>query len=95
MVFKFAPDGRFINRFGGRGEQPGQLFSPHNIGVDGQGRVYVSDTFRAIHVFDGGGRYIDSFGGREVTFGLAINDRNEVFASLRNRHKIVKYVVNK
>lgn len=95
MVFKFSPDGRFVNRFGGRGEQPGQLFSPHDIGVDGQGRVYVSDTFRAVHVFDGSGRYIDSFGGREVTFGLTINDRNEVFASLRNQHKIVKYVVNK
>jgi LSD1 subclass zinc finger protein len=95
MVFRFAPDGRFINRFGGRGEQPGQIFSPHNIAIDGQGRVYVSDTFRSVHVFDGGGRYIDSFGGREVTFGLAINDQNEVFACLRNRHKIVKYVLKK
>ncbi len=95
MVFKFSPDGRFVNRFGGRGEQSGQLFSPHNIAVDGQGRIYVSDTFRAVHVFDGSGRYIDSFGGREVTFGLVINDRNEVFASLRNRHKIVKYVLKK
>ena len=95
MVFKFSSDGRFINRFGGRGEQPGQVFSPHNIAIDGQGRVYVSDTFRAVHVFDAEGRYLDSFGGREVTFGLAINDRNEIFASLRNRHKIVKFVLKK
>jgi DNA-binding beta-propeller fold protein YncE len=93
MVFKFAPDGRFINRFGGRGEQLGQLFSPHNIAIDGQGRVYVSDTFRAVQVFDGNGRYLDSFGGREVSFGLAINDKNEVFTSFRNRHKIVKFVL--
>ncbi|HEX5736000.1 MAG TPA: hypothetical protein VF131_24445 [Blastocatellia bacterium] len=95
MVFKFAPDGRFVNRFGGRGEKPGQLFSPHNIAIDGQGRVYVSDTFRAVHVFDGNGLYLDSFGGREVTFGITINDRNEIFAALRNRHKIVKFALKK
>ncbi|HET8676753.1 MAG TPA: hypothetical protein VFO63_13235 [Blastocatellia bacterium] len=95
MVFKFAPDGRFVNRFGGRGDKPGQLFSPHNIAIDGQGRVYVSDTFRAVHVFDGNGLFLDSFGGREVTFGITINDRNEIFACLRNRHKIVKFVLKK
>ncbi|HJQ69943.1 MAG TPA: hypothetical protein VKA70_13280 [Blastocatellia bacterium] len=95
MVFKFSPDGRFVNRFGGRGEKPGQLFSPHNIATDGQGRVYVSDTFRAVHVFDGNGLYLDSFGGGDVTFGIAINDKNEIFTSYRNRHKIVKFVPKK
>jgi streptogramin lyase len=88
-VFKFAPDGRFVNRFGGSGAQPGQFNSPSGIALDGQGRVYVSDLGHPIQVFDGNGRYLDSFGANEVVFGLAVNDQNEIFASQRNRHKIV------
>jgi DNA-binding beta-propeller fold protein YncE len=42
-VFKFTPEGKFVNRFGSRGDQVGQLTAPQAIAVDGQGRVYVSD----------------------------------------------------
>ena len=94
-VYKFAPDGRFINKFGGQGKEAGQLQSPHNIATDGQGRVYVSDLGRGVEVFDNNGRYIASFGNGEVIFGLAINDRNEIFAAERNRFKVVKYVPTK
>jgi 6-bladed beta-propeller len=94
-VFKFGPDGRFLNRFGGDGDQPGQLKSPDDIDIDGQGRIYVCDVGRAVQVFDADGRFVDSFAKNEVIFGLAINDRNEIFASQRNRYKIVKYVLNK
>ncbi|HET9531798.1 MAG TPA: NHL repeat-containing protein [Blastocatellia bacterium] len=95
VVFKFSPDGRFISRFGGRGDQPGQFISPHNIAVDGKGRVYVSDSGRAVNVFDSGGRFIDSFGGRELVFGLAVTDNDEIFTAQRNRNKIVKFVLRK
>jgi hypothetical protein len=94
-VFRFAPDGKYINRFGGEGDQPGQLKSPEGVSVDGQGRVYVCDVGRGIQVFDAGGRYLDAFAKGEVIFELVVNDRNEIFASQRNRHKIVKYVLAK
>lgn len=94
-VFKFGPDGKYINRFGGEGEGAGQLRSPDGIAVDGQGRVYVCDIGRAIQVFDANGRYLDSFATNEVIFEIAINDQNEIFASQRNQHKIVKYVLKK
>jgi sugar lactone lactonase YvrE len=94
-VFKFGPDGKYINRFGGEGDAPGQLNSPTGIAVDGQGRVYVCDVGRGVQVFDANGRYLDSFGGNEVIFEIAINDQNEIFVSQRNRHKIVKYVLAK
>ncbi|HEU4391497.1 MAG TPA: ribosomal protein L7/L12 [Blastocatellia bacterium] len=95
-VFQFGPDGRYINRFGGkdrftsRSDQPGQLNSPAGIAVDGKGRVYIADG--GIVVFDSAGRYLTKIG-KGVVFGMAINDRNEVFATSRNEHKIVKYVV--
>ena len=93
-IYKFAPDGRYINKFGGKGREAGQLSNPQNIAVDGQGRVYVADAGRGIEVFDANGRYINSFGSN-VVFGIAVNDRNEIFATERNRNKIVKYVLSK
>ena len=93
-IYKFAPDGRYINKFGGKGREAGQLSNPQNIAVDGQERVFVADAGRGIEVFDSNGRYINSFGSN-VVFGIAVNDRNEIFAAERNRNKIVKYVLNK
>ncbi|MGA2443314.1 MAG: hypothetical protein ABSH08_20370 [Tepidisphaeraceae bacterium] len=99
-VFKFASDGRYINRFGGGEEAgveptPGHLMSPQNLAIDGEGRIYVSDSGSAIQVFNGDGNYLDSFGGRDVVFGLAINDRDEIFACFRNQHLVRKFVLDK
>ncbi len=96
-VFKFSPDGRYVNRFGGEGEDgprsnaPGQFSFAFNIAVDGRGRVYVTDGGHSIQIFDGNGHYLGNFGGSEVVFGITINDRNEVFACYRNRHTVVKF----
>jgi DNA-directed RNA polymerase subunit RPC12/RpoP len=101
-VFKFAPDGRYINRFGGRAEDydpanptPGQLISPNNLAIDGKGRIYVSDDGPAIHVFDSEGHYIDSFGGRDVCFGITVTDQNEILGCFRNKHSIQKFELDK
>ena len=74
-VFKFGPDGKYINRFGGDGDRAGQFRAPGAIAVDGKGRVYVSDS-KGIQIFDGEGRYIDVFkpdGG--FASGMIFNDR--------------------
>jgi len=42
-VFKFTSEGKFVNKVGSAGDQPGQLRAPHAIAVDGKGRVFVSD----------------------------------------------------
>ena len=101
-VFKFAPDGRYINRFGGLSSgaslmnlPPAQLFSPQNMAIDSQGRIYISDSGSCIKVFDSDGNYLDKFGGNEVAFGIAIDDQDNIYACMRNRHSVRKYVINK
>jgi DNA-binding beta-propeller fold protein YncE len=94
-IFRFARDGRYINRFGGRGEGNGQFRSANSIAVDGKGHVFVSDLGRGVQVFDLNGRYLDSFGGNEVIFGIAVNDKDEIFATERNRNRVVKFVQTK
>jgi DNA-binding beta-propeller fold protein YncE len=94
-VFKFAPDGRYLNRFAMPDENdPSQFATSMNLAVDGQGRVYISGN-RGIQVFQSNGRYIDSFGDDEVVFGMAIDDQGEIFGCFRNKNTIRKYVLKK
>jgi DNA-binding beta-propeller fold protein YncE len=91
-VFKFGPDGKYINRFGGDGDRAGQFRAPGAIAVDGKGRVYVSDS-KGIQIFDGEGLYIDVFkpdGG--FASGMTFNDRDELFVVARN--KVVKLALS-
>ena len=81
-VFKFSPDGRFLTRFGGAGDEPGLFRAPGAIAVDNQGRVYVAD-FKGVQVFDPNGRYLDLIKVRGAASGLAFNDRNELLVVAR------------
>lgn len=84
-IYRLDRSGRFVDRFGDR-----RAGSTSHLAVDGRGRVYVSDLGSGIRVFDPDGRQLASFADG-VVFGIAINDRDEIFAALRNRHEVVKY----
>jgi LSD1 subclass zinc finger protein len=92
-VFKYSPEGRFLNKFGGKGDEHGQFHAPQAIAVDGQGRVYVSDI-KGIQVFDSEGRYLDTFKvDGSIAFGMVFNDKNELFVAARTG--VIKYVLNR
>ncbi|MGZ5437835.1 MAG: hypothetical protein ACXWID_18480 [Pyrinomonadaceae bacterium] len=90
-VFKFSPEGKFLNRFGGAGNEAGQLRAAHTIAVDGKGRVFVSDI-KGIQVFDSNGRYLTVFKVDGPAFGMVFNDKNELVVAARN--KVVKLALN-
>jgi sugar lactone lactonase YvrE len=89
-VFKFGRDGKFMNRFGSGGDQPGQLRAPYSIAVDGYGRVYVGDI-KGIQVFDANGRYLNIIEQKGMAFGMVVNDKNELFVIAKDR--VIKYAV--
>jgi streptogramin lyase len=89
-VFKFGRDGKFMNRFGGEGDKPGQFRSAYSIAVDGHGRVYVGDM-KGIQVFDGDGRYLALIDLKGPAFGMVFNDKNELFVIARDH--VNKYSV--
>ena len=90
-VFKFGPDGRFLNRFGSQGNQPGQFQAAQAIAVDGKGRVFVSDI-KGIQVFDSDGRYLTIFKPEGIASGMVFNDKNELLVASRN--KVIKFALN-
>jgi sugar lactone lactonase YvrE len=90
-VFKFAPDGKFLTRFGDAGEQPGQFRAPQSIAVDGKGRVFVSDI-KGIQIFNTNGRYITVFKPEGSASGMIFNDKGELFIAART--KVLRYLIN-
>jgi hypothetical protein len=66
-IIKYASDGTFIRAFGGTGQGPGQLYGPHAIAMDGNGRLFVADRQNMrIVIFDQEGNYIN----RWTQFGM-------------------------
>jgi LSD1 subclass zinc finger protein len=95
-IFKFAADGRYVNRFGPTDDPDnGVIVAPEGIAVDGNARVYESASSPAIRVFNSDGNPLDSFGGDDVVFGLAVDDQNNIYACYRNDHSVKKFVVDK
>ena len=91
-VFKFSPDGRYLTRFGGDGDEPGLFRAPSAIACDNQGRVYVAD-FKGVQVFDPNGRFIGLIRVKGAASGLAFNDQNELLVVARTA--VYKFPIDK
>lgn len=85
-VYHLNAQGRFVDRFGGGGFPPAD-----DVAVDGRGRVYVSGMMQPISVYSAAGQPLGTITGVSLVFGMAINDRDELFASARNDNAVVKY----
>lgn len=83
-VFRFTSEGKFVNRFSGPGDQPGQIRAASSIAVDGKGRVYVCDI-KGIQVFDADGRYLMALKPDVSSFSMVFNDKNELFVVARKQ----------
>jgi sugar lactone lactonase YvrE/DNA-directed RNA polymerase subunit RPC12/RpoP len=92
-VFIFGPDGRFINRFGSAGDDPGQFRAPYQIVVDSQGRVYVS-AMQGVQVFSNDGRYLNVVKVRTFAYGLAFDDQDNLYVTT-NQKMVDKYRISK
>jgi DNA-directed RNA polymerase subunit RPC12/RpoP len=90
-IYRLDASGKFVDRFGGKGDGPEQFRWAVGLAIDGRGRVYVSDLGRGIRVFDAAGHFVDAFGDRAVVFGLAFDDRDGLYTAQRNNHEIVKF----
>lgn len=94
-VLRFAPDGRYVNQFGGEttDEAPGKFRAPGEIAVDNQGRVYVSDIF-GVQVFDGDGRYITKFDLVGYVFGMDFDLQNRMYIA-SNEPQVTRLILRK
>ena len=65
-VGKVSPNGEWLGSFGGPGDGPGQLNTPHSIAIDADDHIYVADRGnRRIQVFDTDGHVL-----RQITIDV-------------------------
>jgi DNA-binding beta-propeller fold protein YncE len=83
-VFRFDADGRYVNRFGSEGDEPGQFTAPGPIAVDGQGRVFIGD-FAGVQVFDGTGRYLNVVPVEGYPYGVAFDGQGDLWVAAGTR----------
>ena len=77
-VFVFAPDGKYISRFGSRGDAEGQFTSPRAIAVDNLGKIYIAD-FPGVMIYASDGRYLDTLPVGGAVMGMAFDDQNNLY----------------
>jgi DNA-binding beta-propeller fold protein YncE len=95
----FTPTGRLKNIFGRSGSDNGELYNPHGIAIDDDGRVYVADTANnRIVKFSAGGKHLATWGslGRGdrnfwSPWGLATDDDGHLYITDYNNDRVEKY----
>jgi hypothetical protein len=92
-VFKFAPDGKYVARFGGEGHEPGQYGPPTMIAVDNQSRVYVGESFDKIHVYAPDGRFLKTLKAPHAVEAMTFDAQNNLYVAGGN--KVSKLVLDK
>ena len=76
-VVKFSKDGTFIKAWGKKGTAPGEFETPHALGIDSRGRLFVGDRGNnRIQIFDQDGRFLEEWKQFGRPSGLFI-DRND------------------
>jgi sugar lactone lactonase YvrE len=72
-VLKFAPDGRFLKQWGGRGTLPWEFAVAHSLVIDSDGLLYVADREnRRILVFDQEGELVKGWVYRGMACSLTL-----------------------
>jgi hypothetical protein len=80
-VVKYSRDGRYLLQWGKRGKGPGEFGLPHNLVIDAQGRVYVTDRDnQRIEVFDSNGKFLSQWTGTGGVSGLALTKDQRIWA---------------
>jgi DNA-binding beta-propeller fold protein YncE/DNA-directed RNA polymerase subunit RPC12/RpoP len=96
-IYHLDPTGRFVDRFGTEQRMGVPMSAAEDMVLDGRGRLLVSYLGGGIVVYDADGRELGAIDGEnedELVFGIAINDRDEVYAALAKDHQVVKYRLN-
>lgn len=79
-ILVYDIQGQFQRTFGQEGTESGQFWFPNAVEVDGEGRIYVSDSNnRRLQVFDSQGQLLYAIGGFNLPHGTAIDDEGRLF----------------
>jgi DNA-binding beta-propeller fold protein YncE len=79
-VVKFSKDGAYMLAWGKKGTGPGEFNTPHSVGVDSKGTIYISDRENSrIQIFDANGKFLRMWTHLGATQGIFITPQDEMW----------------
>ncbi len=81
-IHKFSSDGKLLFSWGEPGGAPGQFRLPHNIWIDRQGRIWISDRENSrLQIFNAGGEFLSEWTDVIRPTDIFIDDEETVYVS--------------
>ena len=79
-VVKYSADGRYLLEWGTRGTGPGEFGLPHNLVVDAEGHVYVTDRDnQRVQVFTPDGEFLNEWPDIGGVSALVMTDEQQIW----------------
>jgi sugar lactone lactonase YvrE/DNA-directed RNA polymerase subunit RPC12/RpoP len=99
-ALKYSPTGQYLDQFSGEAASsgpaiPGTVFNPSGIGVDGYGRIFISDWNSDVQVFDSNDTPLQSIdvltlGFTSNPFGMALDNKGKLYLALGDKIMVLK-----
>ena len=81
-IVRYSSDGTFIKAFGETGHGPGQLYGPHAIAMDANGRLFVADRQNMrIVIFDQEGNFVNRWTQFGMPSDISIDDNRKIYVA--------------
>jgi streptogramin lyase len=81
-VLKFSRDGTLIKTWGRKGTGPGDFETPHSLGMDSRGRLFVGDRGNnRIQIFDQEGTFLEEWKQFGRPSGLFIDGNDTIYVA--------------
>ena len=81
-IVKFSKSGTFIRTWGKKGTAPGEFESPHGLGMDSRGRLFVADRGNnRLQIFDQDGTFLEEWKQFGRPSGLFIDGNDMVYVA--------------
>lgn len=92
VIFKLDADGKYLVRFGGRGDSEEAFeVGAQALAVDNEGRLYASDFFNVILVFDSNGRFVQRIQVSDSLAEMVITPQDELVGLTADQ--VVRYTI--
>jgi sugar lactone lactonase YvrE/DNA-directed RNA polymerase subunit RPC12/RpoP len=99
-ALKYSPTGQYLDQFSGEAAHsgpaiPGTVFNPSGIGVDGYGRIFISDWNSDVQVFDSNDTPLQSIdvltlGFTSNPFGMTLDNQGKLYLALGDKIMVLK-----
>ncbi len=81
-IVKYNSDGEYIMEFGGAGAEFGELYEPHGLAMDSQGRLFVADRYNdRVQIFTQDGEFLMSWRQFGRPSGVYIDDNDILYVA--------------